>query len=227
MINLKNYTELGVLAMVAAANAALLVFIKIAAEVSEGETEVLDLAILMWLRSPTDPSDPLGPLWLEDFVRDITALGSPIVLGLLVLTSIIYLVLAGQRLLWLFMLLATGSGALASLGLKALFGRDRPDLSLHGMPVYASSFPSGHAMLSTLVYLTLATLIARLAPSPVLKLYIMVVALAFSTLVGISRIYLGVHWPTDVLAGWAAGAAWALACGAIARIIHLGTGETP
>lgn len=225
MINFSNFNELGVLAMIAAANSALLVFIEVAEEVAEGDTKYLDAAMLMWFRSDTDPTDPLGSVWLEDFVRDVTALGSPVVLGLIVLISSLYLLLVGQRSLSLFMLLATSGGMLVSMLLKQLFGRPRPDISMHGVYVYSSSFPSGHAMLSALVYLTLAALVARLAPTPALKLYIMAVAFVLTTLVGISRVYLGVHWPSDVFAGWAAGAAWAFGCGAIARTIHLGSGE--
>ena len=180
----------------------------------------------MWLRSDSSKHEIFATHrdWIEDIGRDITALGSPIILGLFVLIVVSYLLLAGRRRLSLFMLVATSSGLLASALLKQSFNRPRPAPSFHGLYVYSSSFPSGHAMLSALVYLTLGALIARLAPTRTLKFYVMLVAFVLTGLVGISRVYLGVHWPTDVLAGWAAGAAWALVCGAIARTIHLKTG---
>ena len=226
MINSKNCSELGVLAMIMAAASTLLFFIKVSEEVVEGETDRIDQQILTWLRSDSDMHSVFAanPSWIDDIGRDITALGSPIILGLFVLIAAFYLLLAGRWHLSLLMLLATSSGLLASVFLKQLFDRPRPAPSIHGLYVYSSSFPSGHAMLSALVYLTLGALIARLAPTSALKFYVMLIAFGLTGLVGISRVYLGVHWPTDVLAGWAAGAAWALGCGAIARTIHLNNG---
>jgi undecaprenyl-diphosphatase len=83
-----------------------------------------------------------------------------------------------------------------------------------------SSFPSGHSMLSAVIYPTLGTLLARLVPRKRLKIYFMLVALTLSFLIGISRIYLRVHYPTDVLAGWAAGLAWAAFCWTIAKYLQ-------
>jgi len=219
---LGNWLVLSVLALTAAATSALMVFIKVADEVLEGDTHKMDIAIIMWLRTSGNPTDPLGPIWLEDFVRDITALGSPAVLGLYVLISVLFLFLSGQKRLSLFMLIATVGGTLAVSILKEGFNRPRPNLSPDGVYVYTASFPSGHAMVSAVVYLTLGALIARLVPGAKLKLYVMTVAFILSGLVGFSRVYLGVHWPSDVLAGWAAGAAWALGGGAIAQFFHLG-----
>lgn len=219
---LRNWLVLSVLAMTAAAMSALLIFIKVADEVLEGDTHMMDTAILMWFRTSGDKTDPLGPIWIEDFVRDITALGSPAVLGLFVLITVVFLFLAGQKRLSLFMLAATVGGTLAVTILKEGFGRPRPNLSPEGVYVYTASFPSGHAMISAVVYLTLGALIARLVPGAKLKLYVLTIAFIMTALVGLSRIYLGVHWPSDVVAGWAAGAAWALGCGAIAQFFRLG-----
>jgi len=212
---------LTILAMVTAATTALSLFIKVAEEMVEGDTHQIDILILMWLRAADNANDPLGPEWLEDFARDITALGSPAVLGLFVLISSIFLLLAGNRRLSIFMMVAAGGGTLVVTVLKEAFARPRPQLAPDGLFVYTASFPSGHAMVSAVVYLTLGALIARLAPRTRLKLYIMTVAVILTGLVGFSRIYLGAHWPSDVLAGWAVGAAWALAGGALAQIMKL------
>lgn len=221
MLNLNKWPVLVVLALVAAATAALSLFIKVAEEVVEGDTHEVDLLIIMRLRAAGNPTDPVGPGWLEDFVRDITALGSPAVLGLIVLIASVFLLLAGKRRLSIFMVLAAGGGTFAVTLLKNAFARPRPQLTPDGLMVYMASFPSGHAMVSAVVYLTLGALIARLAPRTSLKLYIMSVAVVLTGMVGLSRIYLGAHWPSDVLAGWAVGAAWALGGGALAQIMQL------
>lgn len=211
----------GVLAMIAAATAALSVFIKVAEEVLEGDTHNIDTRIIMVLRAAGNPADPLGPPWLEEAIRDITALGSPVVLGLFVVITALFLLLSGRRRLALFMLVATLGGTALVNVLKAAVARPRPELIPDGILVYTASFPSGHAMLSAVVYLTLGALIARLVPGKLLKLYIMAVAAVLTGLVGFSRVYLGVHWPSDVLAGWAIGAAWAFGGGAWAQIARL------
>ncbi|NOT12799.1 MAG: phosphatase PAP2 family protein [Methylococcaceae bacterium] len=221
MLKLNNWPVLSVLTMVAAATTALSLFIKVAEEVVEGDTGKIDLLLIMALRADGNPTDPLGPRWVEDFARDITALGSPAVLGLFVLITAVFLLLAGKRRLSVFMLVATGLGTIAVTVLKEAFGRPRPQLMPDGVFIYTESFPSGHAMVSAVVYLTLGALIARLAPTTLLKLYIMMVAVILTGMVGFSRIYLGAHWPSDVLAGWAIGAAWALGGGAWAQVRHL------
>jgi undecaprenyl-diphosphatase len=224
--NLRNWLTLRILALTVAATSFLVFFIKVAEEVVEGDTHAIDRWILMRLREAGDPTDPLGPIWFEDFVRDITALGSPAVLGLFVLITFLFLFLAGQKGLSLFVLAATVGGTLAVTILKEGFDRPRPNFSPDGIPVYTASFPSGHAMVSAVVYLTLGALIARLVPGTKLKLYVITTAFILTGLVGLSRVYLGVHWPSDVLAGWAAGAAWALGGGAIAQFIRPGNKET-
>ncbi|WP_345790556.1 phosphatase PAP2 family protein, partial [Aromatoleum bremense] len=180
------------------------IFIEVAEDVVEGDTRALDNAILVALRAPGEPDSPLGPAWIEAVARDVTALGSFTVLGLVVAAVTVFLLLARRHRTAMFVLLGTSSGMLASVLLKGAFSRPRPDIFPHGDFVISASFPSGHAMLSAIVYLTLGALLARLVPRRGLKLYVMSIALALTVIVGISRIYLGVHWPTDVLAGWAA-----------------------
>lgn len=221
MLKLDNGSIIKVLTLVTAATAALSLFIKVAEEVIEGDTHAVDHRVILWLRDTGKSNDPWGPIWLEDIARDITALGSPAVLGLFVLLASSFLLLAGKRTLSLFMLAAAGGGTLVVTVLKEAFARPRPQLAPDGLFVYTASFPSGHAMVSAVVYLTLGALIARLAPMTRLKLYIMSIAVMLTGLVGFSRIYLGAHWPSDVLAGWAVGAAWALAGGALAQMMDL------
>jgi undecaprenyl-diphosphatase len=187
-------------------------FIGIADEVVEGETLWLDRWLLMALRASGDPGDPLGPAWVEEMFRDFTALGGIGVLSLLTLASVGYLWLQQLRRVAWFVLVAILGGLLLSLALKSGFDRPRPDLVSHGSMVYTSSFPSGHSMLSAVVYLTGGALLAVVHAARSIRVYLIGCSVLATLLVGVSRVYLGVHWPSDVLAGWAAGAAWAAAC---------------
>ncbi len=194
------------------AAAAIWAFIELADEVVEGSTHALDRALLLAMRSETDPADPLGPAWLEEMMRDFTALGGVGVLTLLTAGAVGYLVLTDKWRAALAVALSVAGGILLSTLIKMGFDRPRPDLVSHGSHVYTASFPSGHSMMAAVVYLTLGALLARVRPHKRVKAYILSCAVVLTVLVGISRVYLGVHWPTDVLAGWAVGAAWALLC---------------
>ena len=210
--------------LVAIAVAAMLAwgFIVLLEEVSEGDTRAVDEAIILAFRVPGNPADPIGEPWFEEAMRDITALGSAPTLIIAVLAVAGFLALAKAWRPAIFTLLASGGGLLLSSLLKYTIDRPRPDLVPHGNLIYTSSFPSGHSMMSAVVYLTLAALVTRLIERKRLKGYALAVAMILTLLIGVSRIYLGVHWPSDVLAGWAAGAAWALGCWLIARWIGLG-----
>ena len=210
-------SEWAVLAAIAVMAGALWLFIALADEVMEGDTRVLDTAILLALRNPADPSQPWGPGWLQEMARDFTALGGLGVLALLTLASVGYLALAGKRHAAIAVVVAVAGGLILSSLLKAGFDRPRPDLVPHGSLVYTSSFPSGHSMMAAVAYLTLGALLARVHAQPVIRIYLLVLALVLTLLVGASRVYLGVHWPSDVAGGWAMGAAWALLCGLVAR----------
>lgn len=191
-------------------------FVSLVSEVLEGETHAFDEAVLLAFRNAADPADPVGPWWLEAMFRDITALGGTAVLTLITLLAIGYLLINRQRGAALLVLVAVAGGTMLSHFLKLGFERPRPDLVAHLVDVQTLSFPSGHAMLSAVTYLTLGALLARVQERKRLKAYVLAVAVLLSLLIGLSRIYLGVHWPTDVLAGWAAGAAWALGCWVVA-----------
>ena len=186
-------------------------FLAIADEVSEGDTRAFDTAILYALRTAGDPTNPLGPKWLEISAADITAFGS--VTGLTLIVLLVAGFFAAYR-RWreaAILIAAPLTGTVISQWTKQLFGRERPPMALHAVEVMNPSFPSGHAMLSAVVYLTLAVLVARFTDRTRVKTYALAAGTFVALLVGISRVYLGVHWPSDVLAGWSLGAAWALA----------------
>lgn len=192
-------------------------FVEIADEVVEGDTHHIDRIILLAMRDPADTRDPWGPEWLEEMGRDFTALGGMGILILLIAGTAGGYLLKKQRKTALLIVAAIFSGLVISLILKQSFDRPRPDLVSHGSYVYTKSFPSGHSMLSAITYLTLGSLMVRITKNKSLKIYIMALSILITLLVGLSRIYLGVHWPTDVLAGWCAGASWALICWFVAR----------
>jgi undecaprenyl-diphosphatase len=202
-------------------------FAELAGEVKEGETRRIDEEILLALRNPADRSDPLGPRWLEETERDFTALGGVGVLALLTAAVSVYLALDGKNRAALLVLIAVGGALLGSTLLKHEFQRPRPDLVPHGSYVYTTSFPSGHSMMSAATYLTLGALLARVQSKRRVKIFLLAFAALLTLIVGISRVYLGVHWPTDVLAGWTAGGIWALICWFLARWLqHRGHVET-
>ena len=197
--------------------AASFTFVQLADEVQEGETQRVDTRVLRSLRTRADPAVPVGPSWLLPAARDLTALGSLSVLLLVVLAVAGFLALAR---LWRHLALVLGAsvgGLLLLLLLKRVFDRPRPtvvpQLALETTP----SFPSGHAMMSAVIYLTLGTLIAQLCTRWRERVYVIAVAAILTVLIGLTRLYLGVHYPSDVLAGWSVGLAWALASGLAAR----------
>ena len=208
--------ELALLSVLLVAAGGIWGFVEIADEVVEGEADAFDRALYLSLRNPVDTDQPLGPGWLAEAALEITALGSFAVLGLIVLAAIAWLLLIRKAGSALLVAVSVGGGVLLSSLLKSGFARPRPDLAPHADVVHTLSFPSGHAMSAAVVYLTLGALLARAQPHRRLKIYLASVGVVVTVLVGISRVYLGVHWPTDVLAGWCAGSAWALLCWAVA-----------
>ncbi len=185
-------------------------FIELAIVISTTETVQIDRSILLLLRDPNDLNNPLGPTWLEEMMRDVTALGSNWILFFLVLIATVYLILVRQSKLAVLLVTAIVTGFVVAFSLKHGIDRPRPDLVSHGTMVYTASFPSAHAMMSTLVYFTLAALLSQAQSRKSVKTLLYLSAGFLAVWVGTSRVYLGVHWPSDVIAGWCAGGFWAL-----------------
>lgn len=219
--------EVGVLAIVFAIALSLLGFLAIADEVREGETGAFDETVMLALRVPSDHHDPIGPRWLEQAAGDVTALGGVTVLTIITLGAIGFLLADGKPRTAALMVASVGGGMVLSTLLKLGYARPRPDLVPHGVEVYTASFPSGHALGSAVVFLTIGGLLSWSQPRRSIKIYIMTLAVLLTILVGVSRVYLGVHWPTDVLAGWTIGAAWALTWSAVALVVARRNRSTP
>ena len=199
---------------------AMLVFAEFVDRVVEGETRAFDETVLLAFRDRNNPSYPIGPVWLQIMFRDITPLGGYAVVTLITLTVIGYLLMDRKHAAALLVLVSVGGGAALSNLLKLAIARPRPDLVAHLIEVNTTSFPSGHATLAAVTYLTLGALLSRLEGRRHAKIYVLTVAVALTFLIGVSRIYLGVHWPTDVLAGWCVGSAWAMLCWRIALALQ-------
>lgn len=213
---LNRYEPL-LLVMFAVLSGGILLFIYLTGEVLEGSTKGFDEAILLALRQPGDLSVPIGPGWLTHAVKDITSLGGTTVLALLTVLATIYLLLDRKRAIAVFILVSVLGGWALSALLKLGVARPRPDIVPHLVEVNDFSFPSGHAMVSAVTYLTLAALISGTRAYRSTRVFIVAAGILLTLMIGLSRIYLGVHYPTDVLGGWCAGATWALACWIIAR----------
>jgi undecaprenyl-diphosphatase len=184
----------------------------IAHAVAGGDPTALDRGVTLALRSSVDPSRPVGPAWVQEAARDLTSLGSVLVVVITTGAVAGYLFLAHKPGTAWLMLLAVGGGIALNNLLKLVFARQRPSVITPSARVFTTSFPSGHATLSAVAYLTIGALLSRASPSAEVGLYFMLLAVLLTVLIGTSRIYLGVHYPTDVLAGWCIGAAWAIFC---------------
>jgi undecaprenyl-diphosphatase len=204
--------ELTWLAVGVGACTLLLLFVFLAGAVAEGDTLAFDTRILRALRSSADPSKPIGPPWLEGALLDLTALGSPVILGLVVSAVVGFLLLQGRGRTAVAIAITSTSGELVDTVMKHAFNRPRPTVVPHLRQVFSASFPSGHAMESAIVYLTVGAILMRVADRPLTKIYCLAIAVLLSAAAGISRVWLGVHYPTDVLGGWMIGFAWASIC---------------
>ncbi|WP_229839586.1 phosphatase PAP2 family protein [Sphingomonas glacialis] len=187
----------------------LLIIFYLGSEVMEGDTEAFDIAVLTRLRHATEGDAPWKTA-LRAAMLDLTALGDNATLVIVVAMVSGFLTLARQRQLALLLVAASATGGLLTTALKLLFDRPRPNVVAHLASFGTASFPSGHAMNSAVIYLTLAGLVALAVPTLRLRVYILCCAVALTSAIGLSRLYLGVHWTTDVVAGWIAGSGWAV-----------------
>lgn len=195
--------------LIALVGAGVYTFLAVADEVRENELHRFDEALLLLLRDPADLARPLGPDWFRQTVVEITTLGGYPVLVTLVAAVSGFLLVYRKFGPAIFMLASIITGTLASHFLKIAYDRPRPDIVDHLVQTHTASFPSGHATMSAVVYLTLATMIIRLIDDAAVRIYVIAMAVFLTFAVGMSRIYLGVHWPSDVIAGWALGVTWA------------------
>jgi undecaprenyl-diphosphatase len=200
-----------------AVTGALAAFCALVDEVSEGGTGWIDRFVLLAFRVPGHPDIAIGPRWIQEAARDVTALGGFTVLALVSLVATVILLIHGRRLQALVFLATVTLSQLASEVLKIWIDRPRPAIVAHLDLVYSSSFPSGHAMMTPAVYLTLAGILAAGVHRRSEKVLLLGGAALLTIAVGVSRVYLGVHWPTDVVGGWTLGAAVALAAALVLR----------
>ena len=187
-----------------------LFFSKLVEDVLEHETGAFDRSVLLMLRSTAQTAVPIGPAWLEQAMVSITALGSTTVITMVTVLSAGYLVLSRRVLLGGILASSIALGAITEYGMKSAFARVRPEVVPHLVQVTSLSFPSGHAMLSAITYLSIGALVARAHADRRSRIFVICAGVAITLLIGFSRVYLGVHWPTDVLAGWIIGSLWAL-----------------
>ena len=194
-----------------------LTFVGIAEELDDDDFGEFDSAVAAWVRAP-GAAHPVGPEWLRGAARDVTALGSVTVLVGVVGTVALGLLVARRRRQAIFLALAGLTGLLVAGGLKAAYARARPETAT-GLDAFTSSFPSGHAFNSAVVYLTLGALLSRFIQRRGVHVYVFLVGFALTVAVGFTRVYLGYHHATDVLAGWAGGLGWALVCVLVAELL--------
>ena len=202
-------TEFAALGALAVLGLGVATFIEVADDMRETDGQAFDAAVLHWLQ-PT-AGEPRGPWWLGEAAGDITALGGISVLTLFAVVALAFLLIQRKRLSALLLALGLAGGVALSEGLKSLFERQRPPAAYQAVETLNASFPSGHALLSTVFYLSLGVMLTRAFPRKRLKAFVLGVAGLLAILVGLTRVYLGAHWASDVLAGWSVGAAWAMA----------------
>ncbi len=201
-----EFAALGALAVV---TLGIMTFVEIADDMTEADGQAFDAMVLHWMQPVA--GQPRGPWWLHEAAADLTSLGGISVLTLFALIALGFLISLKKRLSAVLLVVGLAGGVGLSEGLKALFERQRPPAAYQAVETLNASFPSGHALLSTVFYLTVAVLMTRAFPRRGLKLYVLSIGILFALLVGLTRVYLGAHWASDVLAGWCVGAAWAMA----------------
>lgn len=200
--------EVAALAALLIVTLSVMTFIEVADDMTEADGQAFDQAVLHWMQPVA--GDPRGPWWLQEAAADLTSLGGISVLTLFALIAVVFLLIQGKRLSAALMVIGLAGGVALSEGLKALFERARPPAAFQAVDTLNASFPSGHALLSTVFYLTLGVMLTRAFQQRRLKAFVLGAGILIALLIGLTRVYLGAHWATDVMAGWCAGAAWAM-----------------
>lgn len=193
-------------------------FVEVADDMTEADGRAFDQLILHWMQ-PT-PGDIRGPWWMQEAAADLTSLGGISVLTLFALIAFSFLLIRRKRLSAVLLVVGLLGGVALSEGLKALFDRARPPAAFQAVETLNASFPSGHTLLSTVFYLTLGVMLTRAFAQKRFKAFVMVCAMLIALLVGLTRVYLGAHWASDVLAGWSVGAAWAMTLWLVAYAVE-------
>lgn len=214
-------TEFAVLGAMAVIALGVMAFVELADDMTEADGQALDGRILAMMRPyADDPSRPWGPWWLKEAASDITSLGGISVLGLFATIAVVFLLTQRKWLSSMLLIVGLAGGVALSEGLKAVFERERPPEIVQAVETINASFPSGHALLSTVFYLSLGVMLTRAFPRRRFKIFVLCVSMIMALLVGGTRVYLGAHWASDVLAGWSVGAAWAMALWLVAYAVE-------
>lgn len=191
--------------------AAVWAFLALASELREGELTSFDTWVLLAFRHPNNPHQAVGPIWLTDGMRDITSLGSVTVLFLITAIAALILYIHDKKRHAAVLGAAIILSQLSDTLLKNFYGRVRPAFAVYGTPPVSLSFPSGHSTTATTAYFVLAMIAATLEVRTAVKVIFFAIAALLALSIGFSRVFLGVHWPSDVMAGWCVGGFWALA----------------
>ena len=193
-------------------------FIELADDMTEADGQAMDQSILAWMQPVA--GEPRGPWWMTEAAADLTSLGGISVLALFATIAVVFLIIQRKRLSAVLLVVGLAGGVALSEGLKAIFGRERPPSAFQAVETINASFPSGHALLSTVFYLSLGVMLTRAFPKRGGKAFVLGAAMLIALLIGTTRMYLGAHWASDVFAGWCAGAAWAMALWLVAYAVE-------
>ena len=190
----------------------LLLLCGVAVVLEAGWLRSVDESVLLAARSADDPSEPVGPVWVGEFARDLTALGGYTLLILISVSVWVFLRLERSRNEASWFAATAGVGYLLNFTLKHVVARPRPDLVTHLSLVDSPSYPSGHAMMTTVIFLAIGLLFREAVSRQAVKTLAIALPLTVAASVGLTRVYLGVHYPSDVFAGFCCGLAWTSGC---------------
>ncbi|HEY0053413.1 MAG TPA: phosphatase PAP2 family protein [Caulobacteraceae bacterium] len=210
-------TEIAALSALFVIALGVLTFVEVADDMTEADGQAFDQAVLTWMQPVA--GEPRGPWWAHEAAADLTSLGGISVLALFAVIAFAFLLIQRKHLSAALLAVGLAGGVGLSEGLKSLFGRERPPQDFQAVETLNASFPSGHALLAAVFYLTLGVMLTRAFPRTHLKAFVLGAAMTIALLIGLTRVYLGAHWASDVIAGWSVGAAWAMVLWLIAYAV--------